>query len=131
MMAITDGKEIIILPSAEDYKAFLDGNKGPNTGGMGAISPSSLETKEFINTVKTTVMQPVLDKLREQEIVYKGILYAGLMVTSDNKIYVLEFNSRFGDPETQVVLSRVESDIYPWLAGSVKEQLPAGEQLVI
>lgn len=108
-MAFTDGTTIVPMVSSQDHKRIYDGDRGPNTGGMGAYSPAPIVTGDLEQAVLEKVMKPVIRALRSEGITYKGILYAGLMI--DKGIpYVLEFNCRLGDPETQPVLSRLESD---------------------
>lgn len=104
-MVITDGKTIRPLAAARDHKRIFDNNLGPNTGGMGAYSPTPLIDADIAETLVETVIRPVIDELARRGITYRGVLYAGLMLTADG-FKVLEFNCRFGDPETQPVLSR-------------------------
>jgi phosphoribosylamine--glycine ligase len=108
-MAFLDGKTVIPMASSQDHKRIFDNDKGPNTGGMGAYSPAPVITKEMEDLIMEQVMWPVMKGLKAEGIPYKGILYAGLMIRN-NMPYVLEFNCRLGDPETQPVLSRLESD---------------------
>lgn len=110
LMCLIDGKKIIPLESARDYKRLLDNDNGPNTGGMGCISPNKILDKEKMHEIEKEILSKVLMGLQLEEIDYKGILFIGLMITS-NGPKVLEFNVRFGDPETEVVLPRLESDI--------------------
>ncbi len=108
-MVFTDGSTIVPMVSSQDHKRVFDDDKGPNTGGMGAYSPAPVLTGELETLVMEKVMQPTIDGLREDGIKYKGILYAGLMI-KDGKPSVLEFNCRLGDPETQPVLARLDTD---------------------
>ncbi|MCB1196979.1 MAG: phosphoribosylamine--glycine ligase [Deltaproteobacteria bacterium] len=110
ILGITDGKTIRLLESAQDHKRLKDNDQGPNTGGMGAYSPSPIFTPSLKEKVLAHVFQPLLTTLQKKNIPYCGIIYAGIMVTHD-AFYVLEFNARFGDPETQVILPRLDSDI--------------------
>jgi len=110
VMAFVAGDTIRLMVPAQDHKPVYDGDKGPNTGGMGTYSPVPVVTPELLKQVEDTVIRPVISSLQAQGITYKGILYAGLMLTQDGP-KVIEFNARFGDPETQVVLSRLESDL--------------------
>ncbi len=112
ILACVDGEHIVLLPSAQDHKRVFDGDQGPNTGGMGAYSPAPVVTDELLRVIRSQVIEPVVAELRKRGIVYKGILYAGLMVGPFG-IRVLEFNARFGDPETEVVLPRLAGDILP------------------
>jgi len=109
VLAITDGKTLCTLEPARDHKRVFDGDAGPNTGGMGAYSPSPLWTPELQADIEARVLVPMLHALNREGIEYRGVLYAGLMLTKDGP-KVLEFNCRFGDPETQVILPRLESD---------------------
>ena len=110
IFAITDGTTIRVLPSACDHKRALDGDKGPNTGGMGAYAPTSLVDANLLDTIERTILAPVLNEMRQQGTPFIGVLYAGLMLTPDGP-KVIEFNARFGDPEAQVVFPLVESDL--------------------
>lgn len=110
VMAVTDGTTLLVLPSAQDHKCLLDGDLGPNTGGMGAYSPAPVLTEKVLDAAVRTVLVPTLHGLRTEGIDFRGVLYAGLMVTRGGP-KVLEFNVRFGDPETQVVLPRVRGDV--------------------
>lgn len=109
-IAFTDGKTILPLPTSQDHKAAYDGDKGPNTGGMGAYSPAPIVTPEIADYVMEKVMLPTIQGLEAEGRPYKGMLYAGLMIDGDD-IKVLEFNCRFGDPEAQPLLMRLKSDI--------------------
>jgi len=107
---LSDGNNIIAFPSSQDHKARDDGDLGPNTGGMGAYAPAPVVTPEIHQQVIETVMKPVLDGMKAEGHPYVGFLYAGLMIDNNNQIKVLEFNCRFGDPETQAVMMLVKSD---------------------
>ncbi len=109
-MVFTDGETIVPMVSSQDHKRVFDGDKGPNTGGMGAYSPAPIITKELEAEVIEKIMRPTIDGMKAEGIKFKGILYAGLMI-EDNKPSVLEFNCRLGDPETQPVLSRLDTDL--------------------
>ena len=109
-MAFTDGKTIVPMVSSQDHKRIFDNDKGPNTGGMGAYSPAPVITPELETVVLEKIMKPTIKALKSEGIAYKGVLYAGLMIDR-GKPYVLEFNCRLGDPETQPVLSRLQSDL--------------------
>ena len=110
ILVFTDGKTIVPLESSQDHKRIFDNDAGPNTGGMGAYSPAPVVTKEMLDEIIKNVFRPMIDGLREESGVYKGVLYAGLMITKDGPM-VLEFNVRFGDPETQAILPRLKSDL--------------------
>ncbi len=109
-MVFTDGETIVPMVSSQDHKRIFDDDKGPNTGGMGAYSPAPVITKELESVVMDTIMRPTIEGLKSEGIKYKGILYAGLMIDDGNP-YVLEFNCRLGDPETQPILSRLDTDL--------------------
>jgi phosphoribosylamine--glycine ligase len=111
IFAITDGKTVLPLTSAQDHKAIFDGDKGPNTGGMGAYSPAPIATSDIQQKVMDRVLVPLIDGFKNDGINYKGILYAGLMINPNGDPYVVEFNIRFGDPEAQVVLPRLTTDV--------------------
>ncbi|MGZ5495653.1 MAG: phosphoribosylamine--glycine ligase [Candidatus Aminicenantales bacterium] len=121
-IVISDGLRVQPLVTAMDHKAAYDGNKGPNTGGMGAISPSPLMTETLFNEVMSTVIMPTVTRLLEEGRKFKGVLYAGLMIT-DAGPRVLEFNGRFGDPETQPQMVRFESDLVDLLEAAVDEDI--------
>ncbi|NLZ38531.1 MAG: phosphoribosylamine--glycine ligase [Firmicutes bacterium] len=110
VLAFTDGEAIIPMASSQDHKAAYDGDKGPNTGGMGAYSPAPVLTKELLAQVEKEILQPTIAGLRAEGIIYKGVLYAGLMITEKGP-KVLEYNVRFGDPECQVILPRLKTDL--------------------
>ncbi len=109
ILALTDAKTIIPLASSQDHKRAFDGDKGPNTGGMGAYSPAPLVTPDMMEKIDRTILQAFLRGLRSDKLDYRGIIYAGVMINGDD-VKVLEFNVRFGDPETQSVLMRLDSD---------------------
>lgn len=109
-LAFTDGKTVLALPSSQDHKAAYDGDKGPNTGGMGAYSPAPVITEEMTKRVMDEIMLPVVRGMASEGRPYTGILYAGLMIDED-RMHVLEFNCRFGDPECQPLLMRVQTDL--------------------
>lgn len=110
VLAFTDGRHLAIMPAAQDHKRLLDGDRGPNTGGMGAFAPSPLATPELLEQVRTEILQPTLDGMAAEGTPYTGVLYAGLMLTEDGP-KVLEYNCRFGDPEAQVIVPLLESDL--------------------
>ena len=111
ILALTDGKTAVLLPSSQDHKRAFDGDQGPNTGGMGAYSPAPVVTDDLLPFIKEKIVLPVIRELGRRGIVYRGILYAGLMVMKEREasapVKVVEFNARFGDPETEVVLPRL------------------------
>ena len=108
--AFTDGNTVVPMVAACDYKRIYDGDKGPNTGGMGSYSPPHPYTPELAKTVKETIMEPAVKAMDREKKPYKGVLYGGLMIASE-KPKVLEFNARFGDPEAQVTLPRLKTDL--------------------
>ncbi len=122
VMAITDGKTIRPFLSSQDHKQAYDGDIGPNTGGMGAYCPTSLTTKDVMEEIVEQILAPTIEGLRKERVTYKGVLYAGLMLTPYGP-KVLEFNCRFGDPETQVVLPLLRTDLYDLLMEAVLGKL--------
>ncbi|MBN1582545.1 MAG: phosphoribosylamine--glycine ligase [Anaerolineae bacterium] len=110
LLAFSDGKTVVPMLPARDYKRIGDGDEGPNTGGMGCYAPSSYLSPELISSVVARVLQPTVDGMRQRGIPYVGVLYAGIMLTA-NGPRVLEFNCRFGDPETQVLLPLLDTDL--------------------
>jgi phosphoribosylamine--glycine ligase len=122
VLALCDGEAAVTLPSARDYKRIGEGGTGPNTGGMGAISPAPGVTDEQAQAIVDTVHKPILMELTRRGIRFNGCLYAGLMLTETGP-RVLEFNVRFGDPETQAVLPRLGEDLLPWLMACAKGEL--------
>ena len=121
-IAFTDGNSIIPMPSSQDHKPIYDNDEGPNTGGMGAYSPAPVITEELQQRIMEEVMVPAVRGMASEGNKYKGILYAGLMIDQE-KINVLEFNARFGDPETQPILMRMKTDLIPILEAIVDERL--------
>lgn len=113
VLVMADGENFIPLASAQDHKRLLDMDRGPNTGGMGAYSPCPFLSKENFQKVLDKTIRPILKTLNREGIPFRGILYAGLMLTK-NGPYVLEYNARFGDPETQAILPRLKSDLLPY-----------------
>ena len=111
---LTDGENARAMIAAQDHKRLLDGDEGPNTGGMGAYAPVSLATPELVERVQSTIVQPTLGAMRDVGVPFRGVLYCGLMLTSEGP-KVVEFNCRFGDPETQVVLPLLTSPLLPYL----------------
>lgn len=110
ILAFVDGRNIYVMESSQDHKPIGDGDTGPNTGGMGAYSPAPVVTDEMMNQITREILVPVVDGMNRSGAPYKGVLYAGLMMTSGGP-RVLEFNVRFGDPETQPILMRLKSDL--------------------
>src|SRR4030067_2430606 len=121
-MVFTDGTTIVPMVSAQDHKRVFDNDKGPNTGGMGAYSPAPVVSDALAEKVIDEVFKPLLDGLKKEGIIYKGVLYAGLMI-DDNQLNVLEFNCRFGDPEAQPILFRLKSDIIEIMEAIIDNRL--------
>ena len=121
-MAITDGTTSLALASSQDHKAVFDGDRGPNTGGMGAYSPAPVVTPALAEEVMRTVMVPTVRAMAAEGRPYRGVLYAGLMITKAG-VRVLEYNARFGDPEAQPVLMRMQGDLLPVLEACVDGRL--------
>lgn len=122
VLAICDGTRAVALASAQDFKRLEVGDTGPNTGGMGAYSPVPFATGDMVSTIMAEAVAPTLRTLRDLGIDYRGVLYAGLMITPDGP-KVLEYNVRFGDPETQVVLPRLTTDLVQLLTEAAEGQL--------
>ena len=142
ILAMVDGEDAVLLPSSQDHKRIFDGDKGPNTGGMGAYSPAPVITADKLPMIKEKIIMPVVNELKKRGIVYRGILYAGLMVNtpssnphgplakSGSEINVVEFNARFGDPETEAVLPRLGGSFATALLHAAKGCLKA-EDIVV
>ena len=111
VLCFCDGKTIRPMPASQDHKRVFDGDKGPNTGGMGAFAPSPLYTEEIAERTEKEILIPTLNAMNSEGFTFKGVLYVGLMLTKDGP-KVVEYNARFGDPETQVVLPLLESDLF-------------------
>lgn len=122
VLAITDGENVVPLVPAQDHKAILDGDKGPNTGGMGAYAPAVIIDDEMMHTVQKTILEPTVQGMALEGRPYKGVLYAGLMLTSRGP-KVVEFNCRFGDPETQVILPLIKNDLVEIMMASIDGKL--------
>ncbi len=122
-ICMVDGKNILPLASSQDHKARDEGDKGPNTGGMGAYSPAPIIDETMHQKILETVITPVVNGFAKQGTPYIGFLYAGLMIDADSVPYVLEFNCRFGDPETQPILMRMQSDFAELCLAAVNQQL--------
>jgi len=118
VFALCDGRTALPLATAQDHKAAFDGDKGPNTGGMGAYSPAPAMSEPLLANVMKTIVQPTIDGMAAEGRPYRGVLYAGLMLTADGP-KLLEYNVRFGDPECQVLMTRLKSDIVPALVATV------------
>ncbi|MGN0891265.1 MAG: phosphoribosylamine--glycine ligase [Candidatus Spyradenecus sp.] len=125
VFALCDGERVELLPAAQDHKRVFDNDQGPNTGGMGAYTPAPIATPEVMAFTKERIVLPVLRELKRRGITYKGVLFCGLMI-GPKGVNVLEFNCRFGDPETEVVLPSVASDLLPVLLACAEGRLEPG-----
>lgn len=126
LFALCDGTRAVVLPALQDHKRLRDGDEGPNTGGMGAYAPCPLIDPQLAQALCDRIHAPVLAELDRRGTPFRGLLYAGLMLTAEGP-KVLEFNARFGDPETQPLMMLWEDDILPWLLGAAIGELPVGQ----
>jgi len=122
VLAITDGRTIVSLPVCQDHKRLRDGDRGPNTGGMGVACPSGHVSDELLMSIEREILVPTVDALKRDKINYKGVLFAGLMLTPGGP-KVLEYNCRFGDPETQPLMARLKSDLLELMLATCKGEL--------
>ena len=122
MFAICDGRDFVLLPAAQDHKRLLDGDKGPNTGGMGAYAPTPLVNDEIYTKVKERIIKPTLKGMQEENAPYEGVLFIGLMIV-DNEPIVLEYNVRFGDPECEELMPLIDSSVYDMFCYGAKGEL--------
>jgi phosphoribosylamine--glycine ligase len=120
--ALVDGRSYLLFPTAQDHKQLYDGNRGPNTGGMGTFSPSQRLNASLLQEIREKVLDPFLRGTQKDHLRFRGLLFPGLMLTKDG-LRVLEFNCRFGDPETQVLLPRLKTDLVDLLEATITEQL--------
>ena len=118
IIVVSDGESIVSLASSQDHKRIFDNDLGPNTGGMGAYSPAPVVTDEIFDYTVSNMIKPAIKGMKKQGILFKGVLYAGIMITKEGP-KLLEFNARFGDPETQAILPRLSSDLVGLLEGSI------------
>ena len=135
VFAITNGRDIRLLPSAQDHKRLLEGDQGPNTGGMGAYSPVRIATPDLLARVESEVLLPTLAELERRGATFRGVLYAGLMIGPDGRPSVVEFNCRLGDPEAQVVLPLVTAGLADAMgraaAGDTLPELAVSDQAAV
>lgn len=122
VFVLTDGEDYVLLPEAKDYKRIGDGDAGPNTGGMGAVSPVNFATPQFMEKVESRVVKPTIDALKREGIAYKGFIFVGLMNVGGEP-FVIEYNCRMGDPETQAVLPRIQGDFLELLIAAARGDL--------
>ncbi|MCK9433041.1 MAG: phosphoribosylamine--glycine ligase, partial [Candidatus Omnitrophica bacterium] len=122
IIVITDSKKVLALASSQDQKRVFDNDSGPNTGGRGVYSPAPVVTPELFKEIMDRVIYPTIDGLNKEGIDYRGVLYAGIMLTKDGP-KTLEFNARFGDPETQAILPRLKSDLLEIMLAASEQQL--------
>jgi phosphoribosylamine---glycine ligase len=125
VLALTDGKHLEVLPAVEDHKTIFDGDKGPNTGGMGTVSPAWI-SDACGTRIRHEILEPTVRGLRADGIDYRGVLYAGVMVDPAGAPYLLEYNCRFGDPETQPIMARMRGDLGTVLFGAAKGEMHTG-----
>ncbi len=122
VFVLTDGRDYVLLPEAKDYKRIGEGDTGPNTGGMGAVSPVTFATQAFMTRVENDVVKPTIEGLKKDLIDYKGFIFVGLMNVGGHP-FVIEYNARMGDPETQAVMPRIKSDFVELLVAAAKGEL--------
>ncbi len=125
VLAITDGHKLEVLPPVEDHKTIFDGDRGPNTGGMGTVSPAWIG-EDCAARIRSEILEPTVRGLRADTIDYRGVLFAGVMVDQAGAPYLLEYNCRFGDPETQPIMARMKGDLGVVLLGAARGEMPVG-----
>jgi phosphoribosylamine---glycine ligase len=125
VLALTDGARLEVLPAVEDHKTIFDADRGPNTGGMGTVSPAWI-TDAIAARIRHEILEPTLRGLRADGIEYRGVLFAGVMVEPSGAPYLLEYNCRFGDPEIQPVVARMRGDLGAVLLGAARGEMPVG-----
>ncbi len=122
VFVLTDGKNYVILPEAKDYKRVGEGDTGPNTGGMGAVSPVPFANAALMKKIEEKVIRPTVEGLKKEGLEYRGFLFLGLMIANEEP-YMIEYNCRMGDPETEVVIPRLKNDLVQLLAAAANQQL--------
>lgn len=122
IFVLTDGKNYVVLPEAKDYKKIGSGDKGPNTGGMGAVSPVPFVTTAYMETVTQKIIKPTIDGLQKEALDYKGFVFIGL-INVEGEPFVIEYNCRLGDPETEVIIPRIENDLIEVLSATAEQRL--------
>lgn len=122
VFVLTDGKNYVVLPEAKDYKKIGIGDKGPNTGGMGAVSPVPFVTAAYMETVTQKIIKPTIEGLQKEALDYKGFVFIGL-INVEGEPFVIEYNCRLGDPETEVIIPRIDNDIVEILSATAKQRL--------
>jgi len=127
VIALVDGERVLVLPPAQDHKRIFDGDRGPNTGGMGAFTPTPTVDAALLEEVRERVLLPTVREMRRRGTPFRGALYAGIMLTRDG-LRVLEFNARFGDPETQPILMRLPGDLVPALLGAARIEMESARE---
>ncbi len=130
IFAVSDGHYYKILPSAQDHKAIFDGDKGPNTGGMGSYSPAPIVDDKLLKEIEEKIIHPSFEAMKKENRTYKGVLFIGLMITKEGP-KVIEYNCRFGDPETQVILPKFDGDLAELLMDAAKSEFTENEILPI